>query len=85
MKFNKFKDYSSQATENHAGLFASPSDNKRILQNVNSTINYWLDNDAPPEKLNLGFALYGKSYTLFDENQHGIGAPVNGPGQPGKV
>ena len=79
------KDYSSQSTENHAGLYGSPSDNKRLLQNVNSTVEYWLEQGAAPEKLNLGFAFYGKSYSLFDANQFGIGAPAARAGNPGKV
>jgi len=66
-------------------LFSSETDNTRKLQNVNSTVEYWLDEGASSNKLNLGFAFYGRSFTLFDPNQNGIGAPTLGPGKPGKV
>ena len=66
-------------------MYSSKSNNKRQLQNVNDAVEIWLDSDVQTTKLNLGFALYGKSYTLFDTNQFGIGAPVIGAGKPGKV
>ena len=66
-------------------MYPSATDNKRKLQNVNSTVEFWLDEGATSTKLNLGIALYGRSFTLFDTNQFGIGAPTLGPGKPGKV
>lgn len=46
-------------------------------------MNYWLSAGAKAEKLILGTAFYGKSYTLADPKQVGIGAPFSGEGKIG--
>jgi len=53
--------------------------------NVNDTINYYLDQGAPPEKLNLGTATYGRGFTLPDATKEtGLYCPSAGdaPGGP---
>ena len=37
----------------------------------------------PNNKLALGMALYGRTFTLADPNNHRLGAPCNGPGKAG--
>lgn len=65
-------------------LYASPNDSwyQRML-NVNYSANYWIELGMPPSKINLGMATYGHNFALANENNHGLGAPTNGPGEAG--
>ncbi|XP_033215211.1 probable chitinase 2 isoform X2 [Belonocnema kinseyi] len=51
--------------------------------NIEYVVNYWLLEGAEAKKLILGTAFYGKSYTLADPKQVGIGAPFSGEGKIG--
>ncbi|XP_066603348.1 chitotriosidase-1-like [Prorops nasuta] len=51
--------------------------------NVDSCVQYWLDQGASAEKLILGTAFYGRSFTLANEEDHGIGALAPEAGLPG--
>nr|XP_022315649.1 acidic mammalian chitinase-like isoform X2 [Crassostrea virginica] len=66
----------------HAGLYASNNDPDKTL-NVASAAEYWHQKGAPREKLIIGLATYGRSFTLVDSSQHGVGAPVSGAGLAG--
>ncbi|NWY15766.1 CHIA chitinase, partial [Aphelocoma coerulescens] len=46
-------------------------------------MNYWKNNGAPAEKLLVGFPTYGKTFTLQNPSNTGIGAPTSGPGPAG--
>lgn len=48
--------------------------------NVNASINYWLDQGAPREKLILGIPMYGHTFTLRDSAQTTVGSFHSGPG-----
>ncbi|XP_058461006.1 chitinase-3-like protein 1 [Malaya genurostris] len=80
-----FHGYYDGLTGNNAPLYAGSADiteaQKQI--NVNSSVKYWLKQGAPAAKLNLGMPLYGRTYTLSNANQHGVGAPVSGAGAAG--
>ncbi|GIY57504.1 acidic mammalian chitinase, partial [Caerostris darwini] len=47
------------------------------------SVNYWINAGAAREKLIVGLATYGHSYTLRDARQTGVHAPSVGPGTPG--
>ncbi|XP_001600140.2 chitinase-3-like protein 1 [Nasonia vitripennis] len=53
------------------------------LLNVNASINWWISQGAAPEKLILGIPFYGRSFSLDDQSQTGIGAPATAPGRAG--
>ncbi len=38
----------------------------------------------PKEKISMGLATYGRTYTLANNSSTGIGAPSKGPGEAGK-
>lgn len=43
----------------------------------------WIANGAQPEKLVLGIGVYGRSFTLANPADNGIGAPSSAPGHQG--
>lgn len=54
-----------------------------ILQNY--AANYWVTQGTPKSKLIIGMATYGRSFTLQDPTNFGIGAPVSGSGKAGNT
>jgi len=48
-----------------------------------SAIKYWIQQGAPNNKLNLGIGTYGRSFTLQDATNNGVGAPDTGAGNAG--
>ncbi|XP_076637428.1 chitinase-3-like protein 1 [Colletes latitarsis] len=68
----------------NAPLYASPKESgSQAKLNVNASVTYWLRNGAPAEKLMLGVPSYGRSFTLANANDNGVGAPASGPGTAG--
>ncbi|XP_034946301.1 chitinase-3-like protein 1 [Chelonus insularis] len=51
--------------------------------NVEASVNYWLSQGAPKEKLVVGVPSYGRAFTLADSKKNYIGAPTRGPGKAG--
>ncbi|OXA57388.1 putative chitinase 3 [Folsomia candida] len=51
--------------------------------NTVDTITYWLQNGATAAKLVVGVPLYGRSFTLSNPNNNGVGAPASN-GAPGE-
>ncbi|XP_033213929.1 chitinase-like protein 3 [Belonocnema kinseyi] len=49
--------------------------------NIDTVVKYWISEGAPPEKLILGTAFYGKTFTLVNPKEIKRGAPVSGPGK----
>ena len=54
------------------------------LPNVPDCLKAWQDAGMPNNKINLGVATYGRSFTLLFDDERGVGAPVIGAGRPGK-
>ncbi|RNA43942.1 acidic mammalian chitinase-like [Brachionus plicatilis] len=48
--------------------------------NVDFTISYYIQLGFSAEKINLGLATYGRSFTLSDPNQNSVGSQISGPG-----
>lgn len=45
-------------------------------------MRYWRDKGTPVDKLNMGFAAYGRTFQLSTQSSN-IGAPCSGPGPAG--
>jgi chitinase len=71
-------------TRMNAPLYSSSSSDftaREKYYNVHACVEYWISMGAPRDKLVLGLALYGRSFTLVDASNHGVGAPtVSGGG-----
>uniref|UniRef100_A0A3B4VLY2 chitinase n=1 Tax=Seriola dumerili TaxID=41447 RepID=A0A3B4VLY2_SERDU len=55
----------------------------RIYLNTAFAMQYWRDQGVPAEKLILGFAAYGRTFTLSFQSSE-IGAPISGAGNAGR-
>ncbi|OQR76781.1 acidic mammalian chitinase-like [Tropilaelaps mercedesae] len=72
--------------DNHVLLHGRKSDSGgKALLNVADALSAWRSRGAPPNKLIMGFAFYGKSFTLTDPRKATIGSPAKGPGQRGPI
>lgn len=45
-------------------------------------MQYWRDQGAPTQKLNLGIGAYGRAFDLSTASS-AVGAPASGPGEEG--
>lgn len=52
--------------------------------NVQAGVQHWLTNRCLPNKMVLGVPLFGRTYTLANPQQNGIGSQTTGPGQAGR-
>ncbi|XP_076235084.1 chitinase-3-like protein 1 [Calliopsis andreniformis] len=52
--------------------------------NANSAVRYWLSQGAAANKIILGVPSYGRSFTLANPGNNGLGAPATGPGAAGE-
>ncbi|XP_078035246.1 chitinase-3-like protein 1 isoform X1 [Augochlora pura] len=62
---------------------ASRESGDQAKLNVDSSVRYWLSQGAPADKLVLGIPSYGRTFTLANPSNNGIGAPASGPGAAG--
>ncbi|XP_012355826.1 acidic mammalian chitinase-like isoform X2 [Nomascus leucogenys] len=71
-------------TGENSPLYKYPTDTgSNAYLNVDYVMNYWKDNEAPAEKLIVGFPAYGHTFLLSNPSNHGIDAPTSGPGPAG--
>jgi chitinase len=71
-------------THHHTILHAYPEDSDGSLYlNVDYAVNYWLEQGASADKLVMGAATYGRTWTLDDPAEAGMYAPASLPGSPG--
>ncbi|XP_077586065.1 chitinase-3-like protein 1 [Stigmatopora nigra] len=72
-----------KTTGHNSPLFRASFDHgDNIFYNTDFAMKYWRDRGAPQDKLNVGFATYGRTFrTLSEEN--GVGAAASGPATAG--
>ncbi|RVE70893.1 hypothetical protein OJAV_G00068510 [Oryzias javanicus] len=70
-------------TGHNSPLYRSSSDyGDNIYYNTDFAMKYWRDQGAPPEKLLVGLATYGRSFWMSTPAS-GVGAPASGPASAG--
>ncbi|KAJ8962567.1 hypothetical protein NQ318_000960 [Aromia moschata] len=81
MTYDMYGSWSSY-TGQCSPLYASSVESDWEKQNLNlaAASNNWVNAGASKEKLSIGVAFYGRSFTLADPNQHGLHAPISGVG-----
>lgn len=68
----------------HSSLYARKEEvGNQTKLNAAWAVRYWLSQGCPREKLLLGLALYGRSFTYAGDKN--LGAQNTGPGTRGKV
>ncbi|XP_067381966.1 acidic mammalian chitinase-like [Channa argus] len=79
-----FHDSWESVTAHHSPLYQGSHDTGgKIYSNTDYAMQYWRDQGAPPEKLNLGLAAYGWVFSLSSPSSD-VGAPASGPGKEGR-
>ncbi|KAK2851711.1 hypothetical protein Q5P01_007987 [Channa striata] len=70
-------------TGHHSPLYRGSHDTgDKIYSNTDYAMQYWRNQGAPAQKLNLGLAAYGWAFTLSSTSTD-VGAPASGPGEEG--
>ncbi|CAG6021737.1 unnamed protein product, partial [Menidia menidia] len=70
-------------TGHHSPLFKGSHDSgDNVYLNTDFAMRYWRDNGTPAEKLNMGFATYGRAFRLSTQSSQ-VGAPFSGAATPG--
>lgn len=69
-------------TGQNSPLYASNVDTNLQL-NQDASISAWIRAGASPQKLLMGIALYGRSFTLSNSNNNKVGSPTSGAGTVG--
>lgn len=67
-----------------APMYAHPEDSD-LTFNANFSINYWLSQGADRKKIIMGMPMYGQSFSLADNANHGLNAPTYGGGEAGEA
>ncbi|XP_045191898.2 chitinase-3-like protein 1 [Mercenaria mercenaria] len=74
-----------KTTGENSPLYPSSKDSgDRRQLNMNWAANYWAKKGVPKQKLIIGMATYGRSFTLTNPAQNHMGDPARGAGQAGK-
>lgn len=78
-----YVDYFFLMTYDYTGTWAGKTGHNAPLDEISSTVSWWISQGAPRGKLVLGLAAYGRSFTLSNPSSNGVGAPIAGAGQAG--
>lgn len=57
----------------NSALYGNVNDTEEtLILNQDWSVNYWIQQGCPPDKIVLGLAAYGRSFKLKDSNSNGI-------------
>ncbi|KAJ8708357.1 hypothetical protein PYW07_010482 [Mythimna separata] len=68
-------------TGHNAPIFRGEGTNE--LNTVEQSLKYWIGAGCPPEKISVGVPFYGRTFTLQNAAQNGVGASSSGDGISG--
>ncbi|ESO85832.1 hypothetical protein LOTGIDRAFT_167812 [Lottia gigantea] len=73
-------------TGHHAPLYQNPEEvGPFTFNNVNRSVLYWVEQGAPPYKVNVGMSPYARTYTIESNNETVPGVRSVGPGRAGAI
>ena len=73
------------AWEENSGHHADASPNgPDVVHSLHKTVQYWIDQGAPANKLVLGLATYGRGWKLHEECQSDLGSKMDGAAPAGQ-
>ena len=76
----------SGSAEHHTSLYTRRQlRGSKNIYSVDAAIKNALNVGFPKEKINMGLALFGKSFRLAKSNQNKLGSPISKLGSPGNV
>ncbi|CAF1039913.1 unnamed protein product [Rotaria sordida] len=85
MTYNFHESGSKNMTGHHTALYAHPQEDQyQMTLNQNWSVNYWIKQGMPKEKISMGLATYGRTFKLFNNSNRGIRLLSSGPGERGK-
>ena len=58
--------------------FHTPAEEMEDTLSVEWAVNRWLSGGVPKEKLVMGLATYGRTFTLKDRRRNGVGSAATG-------
>ena len=69
----------------NSAMYQGPHDTTPLLRemNVHASVQYWINQGAPRDKLNVGLGAYGRSFTLANVANNGVNAQAIGGGYGG--
>ncbi|CAK6963903.1 Hypothetical predicted protein [Scomber scombrus] len=74
---------SENITRHNSPLYNGSRDTGNyVYLNTDFAMRYWRDMGTPVEKLNMGFASYGRTFRLSTQSSQ-VGAPISGPAAAG--
>lgn len=71
-------------TEISIPLYGIPGDSNSNQNSIDFIVNHLIQSGVAPEKIVLDVRSYGRTFTLADPQNNGIGAATSGPGQAGE-
>ncbi|XP_039605061.1 chitotriosidase-1-like [Polypterus senegalus] len=75
--------YSGEPVTGHHSAFDQQPEERNKNLNVKFVISYWMSLGLQTSKMLLGIPTYGRTYTLADPKDNGVGAVANGAGAEG--
>jgi len=84
MSFDYHTATSDPVTGINSPLYEPPGGNpNNTALNTDYSVNQWIGGGFPASKLLISIPTYGRTYTLADPEDNGLGAPSLGNGEPG--
>ncbi len=81
-----FTEIENGLAEHHTALYKRKKQRtSREFYSVDSKIKEALNAGFPSDKINMGLALFGRTYKLAKSSQNKLGSPISSLGSPGNV